>query len=99
MPSCTAHEVALRNDADQLPLGVDDRQAADVVFQQRPRRLRDGSVHGGGDDLPGHDLMGAHRNLSGFDFVAIIVCANAAAIEAGQSRRLIYLITRRRPLA
>jgi hypothetical protein len=57
----------LRNDADQLPLGVDDRHAADVMFQQRPRRLRDGRIYGSGDYLPGHDLMGAHRNLSGFD--------------------------------
>ena len=36
----------------------------DALQQQCARRLDDGSIHCRGDDLPGHDLMGAHRLFS-----------------------------------
>ena len=62
-----ANEIAFRNDADELAVGVDDRKPADVLRQHGVGRIGDLGVRGDRYDRPGHDLVGAHGRLRKFE--------------------------------
>jgi len=53
-------EVAFGDDADQLARIVQHRQAADMAPQHDIGGVGDRGARRNADDIPGHDLMGAH---------------------------------------
>ena len=61
-----ANEIAFRDNADELSLGVHHRKAADLPLQHGVRGLDDRGVGCDGGDWPGHDLVGAHGELQWF---------------------------------
>jgi hypothetical protein len=56
-----AKEIALRDDADELARIIHDRQAADMGAQHDVGGILDLDVRRHGDDVPGHDVVGAHE--------------------------------------
>jgi hypothetical protein len=60
----TSDKVALRDDTDQLSGLIHYGKAADVSIQHHVGCICDRSVDRDGDDLPCHDLMGAHFPIS-----------------------------------
>src|SRR5437762_3610166 len=62
---CTADKITFRNDADQLALGIDDRQPADVMLQHLVDGFDDGGVGADRYYFRGHDLVRTHGKLPG----------------------------------
>ena len=58
-----SQEIALGDDADQLPAPIGHWKAAEVVIEHQLGRLDDRSAGRDGDDIPGHDLVRAHGNF------------------------------------
>ena len=57
----SAQEIAFRDDAEELSIGIDDRQAADFMPQHQLHGLQDRCIRPDRENRPCHDVFGVHR--------------------------------------
>jgi hypothetical protein len=67
-----SEKIALRDDADDMAIGVQHRQATDPMLKHEVSRLQDRCLRLQRDDIARHDARGFHYKLQESSFQLIL---------------------------